>query len=495
MVVGTMSHCGKSLVAAALCRLFSRKGVNVAPFKAQNMALNSFVTREGGEIGRSQAVQARAAGIDPHTDMNPVLLKPVGAASSQVIVNGQPIGNFSVREYYDMKARMRTAAEQAYDRLAQRVDVIILEGAGSPAEINLQEEDFVNMAMAEYAKAVVVLVADIDRGGVFASVFGTLSLLPPEHRHLLRGVIINKFRGDKTLLEPGLRQIESLTDVPVLGVLPFMHNLHIEDEDSLGLEDRQRTEQAIVDIVVIRLPWISNYTDFLALETTEGVSLRYESDPGHLGETDLIIIPGTKNTCSDLRHLHKSGWAAAVSDAESRGIPIFGICGGYQMLGNRVVDPTGIEDEAGEEIGLNLLPLITVLEPHKELAQVEGKTGAGLPFIRPDTRFNGYEIHTGRTFASTPITAPLTITQRRRDSVDEKAGAVSENGLVFGCYVHGLFDSSSCREQLLDWLCKRKGIEPWTWHQQQPADGDLDRVADLLEEHLDMTRLEDMMSR
>jgi adenosylcobyric acid synthase len=496
MVVGTMSNSGKSVVAAALCRYFARRGRRPAPFKAQNMSLNSFVTREGGEMGRAQVVQARAAGVAPHTDMNPVLLKPMGEAGCQVIVNGRPIGNYSARDYYALKARCRAAARQAYDRLAARHDLIILEGAGSPAEINLQAEDFVNLAMAEYAGAAVLLVADIDRGGVFASIYGTIALLPPRQRRLLAGIIINKFRGDKSLLDSGLRRIERLTGVPVLGVLPYVPDLAIDDEDSLGLENRGRAEGAApaLDIVVVRLPRISNFTDFLPLEQTAGVRVRYVSAARDLGAPDLVILPGTKNTRADLRFLATRGWVAALKQAARAAIPIFGICGGYQMLGRWVDDPAGIEGAPGREAGLRLLPITTVLEPEKQLTQVSGETTGALPCARAGTRFEGYEIHAGLTTVPGTIRRPLLITRRHGKKARLSEGALSANGLVFGCYIHGLFDNDRLRQQLLVWLCARKGVAPAAFANPAGLEAELDRLADLLENNIELKPIREWAS-
>lgn len=490
MVVGTASNSGKSVVAAGLCRYFARRGDGVAPFKAQNMSLNSFVTHEGGEMGRAQVVQAQAAGIRPHTDMNPVLLKPTGEKGSQVIVDGQPIGNLTAGDYYAIKERMRKSAHAAYDRLARRYELIVLEGAGSPAEINLQAEDFVNMDMAAYAGADALLVADIDRGGVFASILGTVELLPAEHRHLIRGIVINKFRGDLSLLEPGLKSIENLTGIPVLGVLPFVRDLRIEDEDSLGLEGRSADEDTVIDIVVVRVPRISNFTDFLAFERTAKVRVRYVASVTELGDPDLIVLPGSKNTRSDLQHLHDTGWFDALRRAVSERTPVFGICGGYQMLGRKISDPDGVEDEPGESAGLGFLPLETVLCHRKELAQVQGAIATSLPFAAVGTRFEGYEIHSGQTRLTETIAEPLTVTRRRGQDSQERAGAVSENGFVFGCYVHGLFADPAIRSQLLRWLCANKGISaPEEWTDGQLLPDEIDRVADLLAQHLDMARI------
>ena len=492
-----MSNSGKSLVAAALCRHFARRGLRVAPFKAQNMSLNSFVTRQGGEMGRAQVVQARAAGVAPHTDMNPVLLKPMGEAGCQVILNGRPIGNYSARAYYALKARCRAAAFRAYDHLAARHDLIILEGAGSPAEINLQAEDFVNLAMAEHAGAAALLVADIDRGGVFAGIYGTLALLPPRRRRLLAGIIVNKFRGDKSLLESGLRRIERLTGVPVLGVLPYVHDLAIDDEDSLGLESRGQAKGAgpVLEIVVVRLPRISNFTDFLPLEKTAGVRVRYVAAARDLGAPDLIILPGTKDTRSDLRFLRKEGWFAALKKAARAALPIFGICGGYQMLGRRVLDPLGVEGRKGAEAGLNLLPATTVLAKAKQLSQVAGETAGALPFARAGTPVAGYEIHAGRTAVSRACRRPLLVTRRHGKKTRRPEGALSANGLIFGCYLHGLFDSDRLRKQLLAWLYARKGVASATFSKNTNLEAELNRLADLLGAHLDLRAIERLVKQ
>jgi len=487
MVVGTTSDAGKSVVATGLCRLLVRHGLRVAPFKAQNMALNSYVTAEGGEMGRAQVVQAHAAGIRPHTDMNPVLLKPQGEHGSQVIVNGQPIGTLKAREFYAAKADMRRAAHEAYDRLASQYERIVLEGAGSPAEINLMEEDYVNMEMAAYAGAKTILVADIDRGGVFASIYGTLALIPERYRHLIVGIIINKFRGDVTLLESGIRDIEALTKVPVLGVLPYCRDLGIEEEDSLGLERLRGTGGRVLDIAIIRFPCISNYTDFLAMEGDTGINIRYIETPAALGSPDLIILPGTKSTRADLQWLHDTGFTAELKRARSLGIPLMGICGGFQMLGLDVEDPKGVEGEIGKTAGLGMLPVTTRLDSRKELAQVEGVTTSSLPFCLEGTRFCGYEIHAGVSSTDAAFTSPLTITRRQDCEGSEPVGAVSEDGGVFGCYVHGFFDDHQLRSHLWCWLCARKGIaSDQVCAVENSQTAVFDRLADLMEQHLDL---------
>ena len=490
MVVGTTSNAGKSVVAAGLCRLLARRGQKVSPFKAQNMALNSYVTAEGGEMGRAQVVQAAAAGVVPHTDMNPVLLKPLGEDGSQVIVNGKAIGNFKARDFYEKKEYMRQMAHDAYDRLAAANDVIVLEGAGSPAEINLMDEDFVNMDMAAYAGAEAILVADIDRGGVFATILGTINLLPEKHRRLLAGVVINKFRGDVTLLESGIKDIERMTGVPVLGVLPYLRDLKIEDEDSLGLEARLGEKDPILDIAVIRLPRISNFTDFLAMEHDAGVGVRFVENSSDLGKPDMVIVPGSKHTRADLKWMQRTGMSEAVCAARERGIPVMGICGGYQMMGRVVSDPDGVEGAVGDTDGLGLLPVSTELLAEKELAQVSGETCESLPFGGAGVPFVGYEIHAGMTVRDEDSAPALKIMRRGSEQVDEGAGLVSDDGLVFGCYVHGLFDGVQLRAALWGWLCERRGVSVDSITvNDDDVTSEYDRLADMLEAELQLDRV------
>jgi L-threonine-O-3-phosphate decarboxylase len=519
MVVGTGSGSGKSLIVSALCRYFVRKGIRVAPFKAQNMSLNSFVTKEGGEMGRAQVVQAQAAKIEPHTDMNPVLLKPTGDAGSQLIVNGKATCNVTAKSYYAEKCELRNDAFKAFDRLAAKYGLIILEGAGSPAEINLQDKDFVNMAMAEHAKAKTILVADIDKGGVFASIYGTIALIPPKQRKLIAGVVINKFRGDVTLLKSGIEEIETLTGIPVLGVLPFIKDLRIEEEDSLGLEERKKrtvisNQWSVIsnqqdnlksknksevgnlklEIAVIRLPRISNYTDFLTFETLENVELSYIENPKDLGNPDIIFIPGTKNTCSDMQFLRDSGFEKKIKDAYESETPIFGICGGYQMLGKKISDPHGVEGKPGSIQGLALLPVKTVLEKNKELSQVSGLVRISMPFANSGIPFIGYEIHMGKTIPSgrnskSAKSAVLKINRKLGREFSGSDGCVSSDGLVFGTYIHGIFDKKEMRDSLIKWLCSRKGINPDNIIQGGANDSEesFEKLADMVEKHLDLS--------
>lgn len=496
LVVGTSSDSGKSVVVSALCRALSNMGLKVAPFKAQNMSLNSYATKEGGEMGRAQVVQAVAARVEPHTDMNPVLLKPLGDSKSQVIVDGQPVCNSNAREYYAMKDGIGERARHAFDRLSGRFDVVVMEGAGSPAEINLLDNDFVNMRMAEHADAPAILVADIDRGGVFASILGTIKLLPMKWRRLVAGVVINKFRGDESLLEPGIREIEELTGVPVLGVLPFIPSLDIDEEDSLGLKKRSAGCRSIIDIAVIRLRQISNFTDFAAFESTPGVSVRYVCSASQLGSPDLAIVPGSKNTIQDMLFLLDSGLAESLRQFRAKGGAVVGICGGYQMLGTRIEDPDGVEGEIKEIEGLGLLPVATIMEQRKEISQVSGLAMPPLPFANGSPLdFHGYEIHCGRTFPldSASHAPPLKTLKRNGTPCERTDGTVSEDGIVFGSYVHGFFDSDSLRAAFLSWLCGRKGLPPDEFLSRPPRaeaqERELERVARELERCVDMPRI------
>jgi adenosylcobyric acid synthase len=496
MVVGTTSDSGKTLVAAALCRYFQRKGVKVAPYKAQNMALNSYVTEEGGEMGRAQIMQCEAAKIQPHTDMNPVLLKPQGNATSQVIVNGKVLDNITARDYYK-KNEIAKYAREAYDRLAEKYELIILEGAGSPTELNILKADFVNMSAAEYADAETILVADIDRGGVFASIYGTIKLLPENYQKLFKGIIVNKFRGDISLLEDGLKTIEDLTGVPVLGVLPYVKDLQLDEEDSLGLEKRNTKTsdnlENMLDVAIIRLPHISNYTDFLPFENHPQIEARYVEKTEYLGTPDLIIIPGTKATCSDMKYLNESGLSENILNANNSGIPIIGICGGYQILGRNISDPMGIEGSIKEIKGLGLLDIDTTLNSNKELAQVSGRTSSLFSFISNDNntekefKFYGYEIHSGNTINSSKI-KPVLIEQRGKKVCSESAGSVSKDMHVFGCYVHGFFDSPGLFNQIVTFIGNKKGI---VIKEFQFVDKDkiYDQLADLIEANISLENL------
>ena len=483
MIQGTMSNAGKSLIAAGLCRIFHQDGYRVAPFKAQNMALNSFITREGLEMGRAQVVQAEAAGIEPSVLMNPILLKPTGDMGSQVIVNGEVLGQMRAREYFDMKKSLLPAVMKAYNALSEQNDIIVIEGAGSPAEINLKNEDvFVNMGMAKAVKSPVLLVGDIDRGGVFAQLYGTVALLDEDERSMVKGVIINKFRGDETILSPGIRQLEDLIHIPVVGVVPYAH-LDIDDEDSLSERLGDKTA-SLLDIAVVRLPRISNFTDFRSLEAIEGVSVRYIDHVRQFGMPDLVILPGTKNTMADLLWMRQNGLEACILKYAEGGGIVFGICGGYQILGTELSDPYGVE-HGGSIRGMGLLPVRTVFTEQKTRTRVSGvfeSLGGALGALSGQP-FEGYEIHMGETETVSSIV-------RITDSISGSArldGA--SKGNVYGCYVHGILDSDAVAGTVVRSLAEKKGIDPDSigavagkaYQEQQ-----YDLLAKTLREHMDM---------
>ena len=446
MVQGTMSGAGKSLLCTALCRIFAQDGYKVAPFKSQNMALNSFVTRAGLEMGRAQVVQAQAAGVEPDVRMNPILLKPSSDVGSQVIVNGEVRGDMPARAYFRQKKTLIPEILRAYESLAQEYDILVIEGAGSPAEINLKADDIVNMGLAKLVDAPVLLVGDIDRGGVFAQLYGTVALLEADERARICGLIINKFRGDVEILRPGLAMLEEKTHLPVLGVVPYTR-ADIEDEDSLS--ERLQSSKAVkpLDAAVVRLPHISNFTDFMPLEQHPLLGVRYVQNVRELGSPDLIILPGTKNTVADLLWLRQCGLEAAVQKLAKRGTPILGVCGGYQMLGRTLDDTLGSESGQPQTLrGLALLPTDTVFTAEKHRAQVTATAAA--PFA--GASLTGYEIHTGRT----AVQGSAFCTQT--DGTPE--GCVQ--GAVFGTYLHGLFDSGELTEKLAAYLCRQKGLCP-----------------------------------
>ena len=483
MVQGTMSNAGKSLLCAGLCRVFRQDGLRVAPFKSQNMALNSFITREGLEMGRAQVVQAEAAGVEPSVRMNPILLKPVTHMGSQVIVNGEVRGNFTASEYYKMKHTLLPDILAAYESLARENDVIVIEGAGSPAEINLKEGDFVNMGMAKLAKAPVLLVGDIDRGGVFAQLYGTIALLDPDEQAMVKATVINKFRGDVALLTDGLKQLENLTGKPVLGVLPML-DVDIDDEDSLSERLTRKKVDALIDIAVIRLPHISNFTDFSALEATPGVGLRYVRAEKELGAPDLVILPGTKSTISDLLWLRQCGLEAAIKKLAANGVSVFGVCGGYQMLGQRITDAERAEG-GGTVSGMGLLPIETDFAAEKHRTRVQGKimpVGGTLGAL-VGSCVDGYEIHMGATTLDPDAKSLVALDT---DSLDG-----CWQGNVYGTYLHGFFDATDCRKVLLDALASQKGVSLTTpaFDLYAYKERQYDRLAEGVREHLNMDLL------
>ena len=487
MCLGTGSHAGKSVLAAALCRIYARRGLRVAPFKAQNMALNSYVTPDGGELGRAQAYQARAAGIEPHVDMNPVLLKPSSERRSQVVVLGRPVDHMTVPEYHAFQAQAWPIVTAAFERLSAANDLIVLEGAGSPAEINLRDQDIVNMRMARYARSPVLLVGDIDRGGVFAALVGHMELFTPEERALVAAFVINKFRGDATLLRSGLDDLRRRTGVPTLGVVPMLQGWRGDEEDSLGIEDeRAGDDDRPLCIAVVRLPFISNFTDLDALAAEPDVHVRYVTEPGQLAGAAAVVLPGTKSTVADLAWLRAAGLAGAVAAAAAAGTPVIGLCGGYQMLGRRILDPEQVESAAAEVPGLGLLDVETTFAGDKRTVQVQGELaasdGAPGPLGPAGAPLRGYEIHMGRSVRG-PAAAPLAHVHGA-DGVVRADGAVDARGVVCGSYVHGLFDHPGLRAAFLDRLRAARGLPSRPAAQASPDD-DIDRLADHVLAHLD----------
>jgi adenosylcobyric acid synthase len=491
MFCGTASDVGKSVLTAGLCRILKNRGIKVAPFKSQNMALNSFATPEGGEIGRAQAVQAQACRIPPHVDMNPVLLKPNSDTGSQVIVHGKVIGNMAVAEYNAFKPRVFAKIEESFARLTNSFDFVVIEGAGSIAEINLKAHDIANLRIAELADCPVILVADIDRGGVFAQIIGTLELLEPHERERIKGVIINKFRGEPSLLKPGIDFIEKRTGVPILGVVPYFTHFHVPEEDSVALEKRVKGKRPMtkgnkIQVGVIRFPRISNYTDFDPFEAEPDVDLHYIEKASELDGLDVLILPGSKSTIGDLKFLEQQGMFERI---RTFGGPVIGICGGYQMLGRNILDPQGIESSMGEAEGLGLLDVETVILPHKETNQAQGILLPASFQLAPgctDT-LCGYEIHMGRTSlgASTRPFAELERLPGGGGTITD--GAVSGDGRVFGTYLHGLFDNHGFRTAFLNRIRQGKGLP--TVSADCHGDDPFDLLAEHLERHLDMARL------
>ena len=490
MIQGTMSNAGKSFLVAGLLRIFKQDGYKVAPFKSQNMALNSFITRDGLEMGRAQVMQAEAAGIEPHVNMNPILLKPTTDMGSQVIVNGEIRGTMSAVDYFKQKKSLIPNIMKAYQSLEKKYDIIVIEGAGSPAEINLKSDDIVNMGMAKMVNAPVLLAGDIDRGGVFAQLFGTVELLDDEEKDRIKGVIINKFRGDKEILRPGLRMLEEKINKPVVGVIPYI-NIDIDDEDSLSQSLEKTQATAAIDIAVIRLPKLSNFTDFNALEYRNGVSVRYVKNRKELKNPDLIILPGTKNTMEDLKWLRESGIEAEILRLKKGGTLIFGICGGYQMLGEELSDPFGVEG-GGNMRGMCLLPTKTVFAEEKTRTRVTGVVGLlhGEFSMLSGLTFEGYEIHMGETEVfDVPIFSSIRNGENKKND-----GACSGN--VFGTYVHGIFDIGSFAEGLIGIICKKKGIhigELEYFDLEKHKESQYNLLADTLRKNIDMKKIYEIL--
>ena len=488
MVQGTMSNAGKSFLVAGLCRVFMQDGYRTAPFKSQNMALNSYITKDGLEIGRAQAMQAEAAGIEPTVEMNPILLKPTSNVGSQVIVNGEVLGNMKAMDYYANKKQLVPEIEKAFEKLSEEYDIIVIEGAGSPAEINLKENDIVNMGMARIAKAPVLLCGDIDRGGVFASLYGTVKLLEDEEQSMIKGLIINKFRGDVEILKPGLQMIEEKTGIPVVGVVPLTP-LDIDDEDSLSDRLTHTGQKGGIDLAVIRLPHISNFTDFNVFERMDGVSLRYVGSAGELGTPDLIFLPGTKNTMDDLTWLRESGMETAVLRCAEQKVPVVGICGGYQMLGELLEDPDGVE-HGGSMRGMGLLHTKTVFSRAKTRTQIQGRVNTvSICGEFAGREVQGYEIHMGRTEKTGDCQETIYLEDGRLD------GLSNQEGTVFGTYLHGIFDYGDLAAMTVSRLMRRKGIDPKNWHfdPEEHKRREYDKLADLVRNSLDMKRIYEIL--
>ena len=489
MIQGTASGVGKSMLVTALCRILSQDGFRVAPFKSQNMALNSFVTRKGEEMGRAQVVQAEAAGIEPDIDMNPILIKPEAGSKAQVVVLGKPAMTLTAGEYSRHTNKLLSLAEESLARLRSAYDIVVIEGAGSPAEVNIKKNEIVNMRIARLAEAPVLLVGDIDKGGVFASLVGTLALLDEVERNSIKGLIINKFRGDITLLQPGLDYLESYTSKPVIGVIPYYHHILIPEEDSIFSGDGVRAENAAetVNIAVIRLPHLSNSTDFEPLQQEAGVAVRYVSSIDELGYPDAIILPGSKSTVADLAYLWRSGLAEGIIQRARGGTPLVGICGGFQMLGREIKDPSGVESSQDNVAGLGLIDTTTVFQQQKTTCQVKAQVlcNEGLLEGLYDEEVTGYEIHMGQTLGNN--TKPLfLITQKREGQANYIDGAVANGGLTFGSYLHGLFDNTNFRQVFLSKLRQRKGFSllpgpPIPTRQEQ-----YDRLADIVRRSLNL---------
>ncbi|MCC0764399.1 cobyric acid synthase [Clostridioides sp. ES-S-0006-03] len=498
MLQGTASNVGKSILSAGLCRIFKQDGHTVAPFKSQNMALNSFITKEGLEMGRAQVFQAEASKIEPIVDMNPVLLKPSGNHKSQVIVRGKVVGEMHSSEYHDYKLELVDVLKETFNNLSSMYDIVVMEGAGSTAEINLKDRDISNMGMAKIADAPVIIVGDIDRGGVFASLAGTMLLLDDDERKRVKGVIINKFRGKKELLQDGLKMLEDIIKVPVLGVVPYM-DIKIEDEDSVTTRFKKKMDKNDIHIEIIRTPHMSNFTDFNIFETQEDVSLRYVDYGEAIGNPDILIIPGTKSTIDDLKYIRESGLESQIKNLHSQGKLIFGICGGYQMLGKKLKDPYHVESEIEEVDGICLLDTETIFEEEKTTTQVEATiiecTGEYMNNLK-GKKVKGYEIHMGITNRSNKVSSLDLITKKLDKEVNYTEGSVNKEGNVIGTYLHGIFDEIDFTRAILNNIRKKKGLkelESTVSSFDEFKDKEYDKLADFLREHLDIEQIYEIM--
>ncbi len=498
MVQGTMSSVGKSLMVAALCRIFKQDGFRVAPFKAQNMALNSYATRDEREVGRAQAMQAEAAGVDVTVEMNPVLIKPEADSFAQIVVMGKPWARLAAGEYMRRRGKLWDTVTRALDALRAQYDLIVIEGAGSPAELNLRRRgDLVNMAIAEYADAPVLLVGDIDRGGIFAQLIGTHTLLEASERAHIKGFIVNKFHGDARLFDDGVKILEARSGVRVLGVVPFIRDLRIADEDSVALETVSSEQSSVnsIDVAVIRLPHISNFDDFDPLRAEPDVTVRFVDRADDLRQPDLIILPGTKTTIADLKFLRERGLADRVVELARTGTPVLGICGGYQMLGTAIHDPDRVESEETSVEGLALLPVVTTFAAEKQTVRARASVVAnhGLLANARDLEIAGYEIHMGRTQSPDSDAPLLRVTARGENVVDDFDGAVAADGWIAGTYFHGLFENDALRRILLANLAARSGITRAATDTRFDRGAAYDRLADIVRTHLDMDAIHQLV--
>jgi adenosylcobyric acid synthase len=493
MVMGTASDVGKSVIAAGLCRLCRRRDISVVPFKAQNMSLNSFVTAEGGEMGRAQVLQAEACGLMPHVDMNPILLKPEADNCSQVIVHGKVWGKHNARNYFSRRDELLGFVQESYQRLAHRYDLLVIEGAGSAAEINLRDRDIVNWPVAQMADAQVILVADIDRGGVFAQIIGTLDLLTEDERRRVIGIIINKFRGDLSLFDDGVTYLEERTGLPVLGVIPFQRKLELDQEDSVEIERNQKPffTRDKVNVAVVLVPHMSNFTDFNALVAESDVAIRYVKSPSEMALADVVVLPGSKSTMADLHYLHEADFGSALQTHARGGGELVGICGGYQMLGREISDPHRVES-GGKTDGLGFLDIVTELTPEKKTVQVEARPL--LPGTPADCAVRGYEIHMGQTAGGKALPSFWILSHPDLPKSEPMAdGAISDNGHTWGTYIHGVFDNPAFRRHWLNQIRQRKGLAALptavSENVNQRLSSAMDQWADHLERHLNLSAI------
>ncbi len=496
MIQGTGSSVGKSIITAGLLRIFKQDGYDVAPFKSQNMSLNSYITKEGKEMGRAQVVQSEAAGKEPSVTMNPILLKPTTDRKAQVILNGEVYKNMSAAEYHEFKPQLARMVKETFFKLSSKNDIVVIEGAGSPAEINLRENDIVNMGMAQIADSPVILVGDIDKGGVFASLAGTMLLLTDEEKTRVKGVIINKFRGDLEILKPGLDMLYDIIKVPVLGVVPYT-KIAIEDEDSLAERFRKEkgTNKGEIDIVVIKLPHMSNFTDFNSLENLQGAKVRYAESCHEMGEPDLIVLPGTKNTIEDMLQLKKSGMEDAIKKLHEKGAVIFGVCGGYQMLGMNIEDPYKTESDLLSIEGISLLNSSTVFGQKKITTQVEGVISCNTELLKglDNIKISGYEIHMGTTEYKAGCIPFIEVNKSLEGSHEYVGGVMNKEGNVFGTYIHGIFDNMEFTVGFINNIRKRKGLDKINYDKSMEfneyKEMQYDKLAEILRSSLDIGKI------